>query len=110
MPSRKHKLLTKELENRFAKVGRQETVPDPTVIAKFFSPYSNWTWYATEYNPEDRRFFGYVVGFESELGYFSLDELSELTGPGPFKALPGVERDLYFSECLLSKVKEGAVR
>ena len=42
------KLLTKELLVRFAKVGRQEEVHDPLVIAKFFNPAGAGTWYATE--------------------------------------------------------------
>ena len=51
-------------------------------------------------------FFGYVVGIEPELGYFSLRELETckqgLTG---ILALP-VERDLYFEPCRLSEVKK----
>ncbi|MBK9123534.1 MAG: DUF2958 domain-containing protein [Chloroflexi bacterium] len=58
---------------------------------KFFTPGSNWTWYPTEYDGEDM-FFGLVVGFEAELGYFSLRELEGARGPF---GLP-LERDLYF--------------
>ena len=50
------------------------------------------TWYATEYNPETKQFFGLVDGFELELGYFNLEELENLRGPF---GLP-VERDLYW--------------
>ncbi len=57
------KLLTKELQKRFAKIGRQENSPDPLVIAKFFNPCAPCTWYATQYNQEDKIFFGYVAGF-----------------------------------------------
>ena len=57
------KLLTKELLNRFATVGRQEDVKDPLVIAKFFNPTGAGTWLATEYYPEFREFFGYVSIF-----------------------------------------------
>ncbi len=32
------KLLTKQLEKRFAEVGSQEEEKDPLVIAKFFNP------------------------------------------------------------------------
>lgn len=66
-------LLTPELEKRFAEVGSQEEAEDPLVIAKFFDPCGGWTWLATEYNPEERIFFGMVHGFEKELGYFSLE-------------------------------------
>ena len=63
---------------------------------KFFTPSSDWTWYATEYDGTDR-FFGLVIGFEIELGYFSL---SELEGVGGL-----VERDLYFKPKSLEEIK-----
>lgn len=94
------KLLTKEMEKRFKKLGKQD-VPNPIVVAKFFHPFSNWYWYATAYYPEDRLFFGYVVGHEGELGYFSLDELESIS----IKGL-GIERDMYFKERTLDEVKK----
>ena len=48
-------LLTKEIENRFEKIGSQEKVKDPEIIVKFFDPTGSWTWYATEYNPKDKK-------------------------------------------------------
>jgi len=71
-------LLSKELEARFKKVGSQEDCKDPIVIARFFNPTGSGTWYATEYDPEERIFFGYVSIFgdwNDEWGNFSLDEL-----------------------------------
>ncbi len=59
--------------------------------AKFFTPDSNWTWYASEFDGEDI-FFGLVAGFEIELGYFALSELEAARGP---MGLP-IERDRYF--------------
>ena len=89
------KLLTKEIEKRFATVGSQDGKGfDALVIAKYFSPTSNWTWYATEYEPKIREFFGYVTGFEDEWGPFSLDEMQSVKGPLGL----GIERDLYFPE------------
>ena len=32
------RLITKELEKRFAQVGSQENVKDPVIVAKFFDP------------------------------------------------------------------------
>jgi hypothetical protein len=58
---------------------------------KFFTPDSNWTWYASEFDGEDI-FFGLVVGFEAELGNFSLQELQTVRGP---LGLP-IERDLHY--------------
>lgn len=84
-------LLTKELIDIFAKVGRQDR--DPYIIAKFFNPAGAGTRYATEYYPEDQVFFGYVTGLaEDERGTFSLEELQSYKGPFGL----GIERDLYF--------------
>ena len=52
-----------------------------------------WHWYVIEFDQNDT-FFGYVVGVEEELGYFSLSELYEI----------GVRRDLNWRCCLLSKI------
>ena len=90
-------LLTKALEGRFAQVGSQEKNPDPLIIAKFFNPTGAGTWYATEYDPQTRTFFGYVSIFgdhNDEWGYFSLDELAAYQGRFGL----GIERDLYFKE------------
>lgn len=84
-------LLTAEI--RAALPALRSTEPlgmDAPIIVKFFTPTSNWTWYATEFDGEDL-FFGLVHGFEKEFGYFSLSELEELRGPYGV----GVERDLY---------------
>ena len=61
-------------------------------VVKFFTPWTNWTWYASEYDPDERIFFGVVVGQERELGHFSLDELEAIRGPGGLT----IERDLYW--------------
>lgn len=96
-------LMTKELEKRFAKVGSQEQVKDPLIVAKFFNPQGAGTWYATEYDPEDKMFFGYVSIFgdwNDEWGYFSLQELESYKGPWGL----GIERDLYWDEVPASTV------
>ena len=93
----KVQLLTKELVKRFAKIGRQETVIDPIVVAKFFNPTGAGTWYATEYDPETKIFFGFVSIFgdeNDEWGSFSLEELESYRGNFGL----GIERDLYFGE------------
>ena len=73
---------------------------DAQAVVKYFTPDADWTWYATEYDPESRLFFGLVDGFERELGYYSLDELEQLRGP---LGLP-VERDLYWKPTPLSEL------
>ena len=76
-----------------------ENEDDPIAYLKFFTPDSSWTWFLTEYDPEQRLCFGLVIGHERELGYFSLDELEEARGP---MGLP-IERDLYFNPKPLSE-------
>ncbi len=71
------------------------------VYVKFFTPDSNWTWYATEYDPEQRLFFGLVVGMETELGYFSLDELQSARGPLGLR----IERDTYWTPQTIAQVR-----
>jgi hypothetical protein len=96
------KLITKALEARFAEVGRQESKGlDAVVVAKFFTPDSSWTWYATEWMPESREFFGLVQGLEAELGYFSLDELESARGPMGLK----IERDIHWTEMTIREVQ-----
>jgi hypothetical protein len=95
-------LLTKQLLSRFKKVGSQENSKDPIVIAKFFNPTGAGTWYATEYNPNDKIFFGYVSIFGDhcdEWGSFSLQELQDFKGLGGL----GIERDLFCGEKKISE-------
>lgn len=99
-------LMTKELEARFAAVGGQDGKGDEAiVIAKFFTPDSSWTWFPTEFQPEDRTFFGWVIGIETEMGYFSLDELESTRG---MLGLP-IERDLNFTECTVGHLRAAGV-
>ena len=97
------KLMTKTLEKRFKRVGSQENIKDPLIIAKFFNPTGAGTWYATEYDPKRRIFFGYASIFSDwndEWGYFSLDELESYKGQFGL----GIERDRYFGEKRASQV------
>lgn len=97
-------LLTAELRAQLPALYAQEKEKDPMVYIKFFTPDSNWTWYATEGNAEedDFVFFGHVFGFEAEWGYFTLNELQAARGP---MGLP-IERDLYFKPARWSEVKK----
>ena len=96
-------LLTKELERRFNEIGSQENSSDPMVIAKFFNPTGAGTWYATEYNPEEKNFFGYASIFgdwNDEWGSFSLEELEAFRGNFGLR----IERDMYCGEFPISKI------
>ena len=85
------KLMTTELKKELPTLYSQEHAQELLALAKFFTPWSNWTWYGMEFDGEDT-FFGLVDGFDCELGYFSLSELESIQGPGGLR----VERDLYF--------------
>ena len=74
---------------------------DAKAQAKFFSPDSGWTWYASEFDGQDV-FFGLVSGFEVELGYFSLSELESAKGPLGL----GIERDRFFEPRTLKELTE----
>ncbi len=95
-------LLTKELRKKLPPLGSSDSNPDPLVICKFFTPDSNWTWWAIEFDGEDT-FFGLVHGFEEEFGTFSLAELEAATGPLGLH----IERDLYFEPTPVSKLRHG---
>jgi hypothetical protein len=93
------KLLNSELEARLPRIGTTEGL-DPDVLVRFFHPLSDWSWYPLEHCPEDRMFFGLVDGFETEFGYFSLDELEELDVYGF-----GVEIDPHWTPKPLSELR-----
>jgi hypothetical protein len=66
---------------------------------KFFTPDSSFTWYALEFDGNDR-FFGLVDGQCKELGYFSLSELETVRGPLGLS----IERDLYWKPTKLCEI------
>lgn len=93
------KFLTKELEKKLIKNFEankgKEDPKDFKPVVKFFGGGA-CTWLFTEYDPEERLFFGLCdlgQGFP-ELGYVSRDELEALRFP-PFR-LP-VERDQWIT-------------
>jgi len=92
------KLLTKEIEKALPPLGSTDGEGfSAKVVVKFFSPWGNWSWYATEGERRedgDVLFFGLVDGFEKELGYFSLNELAAVRGPNGLR----IERDLYLGD------------
>jgi len=108
---RGHKLFTKEILSKIPALYANESkkAEEVPIIVKFFHPVLQWRWYATEFNPETGEFFGYVKGFENELGYFSLQELLSLGGMSKLLGLP-VERDCHFgTKVKLSQVMSGEV-
>ena len=96
------KLMTQTLEKRFQAIGQQLASDDPIIVCKFFTPWSNRTRYVSEWYPEARVCFGFIVGQEAERWYFALPELETITSPYGL----GIERDIHFGECLFSQIEE----
>jgi hypothetical protein len=86
-------LMTKAILAAIPPLYAQEKLGEQAVVyVKFFTPDSIWTWYASEFDPQEGRFFGLVVGAVTEMGYFLLADLENNRGP---LGLP-IERDLHF--------------
>lgn len=95
-------LLPQEIREQLPELyGNEEIGLAAQALVKFFTPDSNWTWYGSEFNGEDI-FFGLVIGFEAEFGYFSLSELESVKGP---LGLP-IERDLHFAPKSLRELRD----
>ena len=96
------KLLTDDLRARLPALYSQEGEAEPVVYARVFLPGTGWTWYVTEgsQQEDDFLFFGFVVGLESEFGYFLLSELESVRTPLGL----AVERDIAFHEGRLTEV------
>ena len=96
------KLLNDELIKILPPLYSTENLKDPLIQCKFFTPDSSWTWYVLEYDKTNEIFFGYVCGFENELGYFSLEELESVTGALNLN----IERDISFKPTKLSVIRK----
>jgi len=112
---RGHEIITEEIRGQLPVLGSQtdpETgeVPDLPVLLKVFDPGGRGSWYATEFDPETGNCFGFAqspLGPDcDELGYFNLWELGSITNK---RGLP-LERDCYWTPCLLSEVQSGEKR
>ncbi len=95
-------LLPKEIREALPELYANETLGlQAQALVKLFTPDSNWTWYASEFDGKDI-LFGLVIGLEVELGYFSLAELEGVRGP---LGLP-IERDLHYQPKTLAELKD----
>ena len=97
-------LISNDLINKLKipKLYETENLSNPLCKIKVFTPDSIWEWYIIEISIDLDTCYGYTKGFEGELGYFSLNELSEIrTNLGL-----GVERDLEFKPTRLSIIKK----
>lgn len=95
-------LMDDQIRSLLPKLYSQDKLKDDAIAyVKYFTPWTNWTWYATEFDGVDT-FFGLIYGFEREWGYFSLSELSELKGPFELS----IELDLYFHPKTIKEIKK----
>lgn len=89
----KMKLLTKDITKKATKQYSQGTDLEQNVVAKFFNPCGDWTWYLMNIDPNDPDYaWGIVDGFAVEMGSFSISELESVTLPFGL----GIERDIHF--------------
>lgn len=97
------KLMTKEITRKAQKQYPLGNDLEQKVVAKFFDPYSSWSWFVMNQDPDDPDYlWGIVKGFEVEVGSFSLSELQSVKRPFGL----GIERDLYFKPMKASEVYE----
>ena len=105
---RGHALMTKEQGEKIPALYANENVQnydDVLAVAKLFSPYSGWRWFITEWDPQTGTCFGLVEGIETEIGYFDITELAEVT---VFGGVPAVERDLYWQPKTIGEIRSEA--
>ena len=94
-------LIPQEIKNKIPKLYETEKQNDPIVYVKLF--LDGWTWYITELSIDNDICFGYVISpFESELGYFSLNEIKSIKGSLGLS----VERDLSFKPTALAIIRK----
>lgn len=104
----RNQLMTKEVERKLPPLYANEGKPSSEipVVAKFFTPDAQCTWFITEGNKledGDFEFFGLCdLGFGTpELGYVQLCEIAAARGALGLKA----ERDLYYRGTLADAMK-----
>ena len=100
------KLLTKDLKDKL--ITNHNNIKgsgkyNAKAIVKLFNPSGVGTWYLSELDPETNIAFGLCDLGDPELGYVSIDELSEVRG---FMGL-GIERDLHFQPTKFDDLMRG---
>ena len=94
-------LIPQEIKELIPKLYETEEQNDPIAYVKLF--LDAWTWYITELSIDNNICFGYVISpFESELGYFSLNEIKSIKGSLGLS----VERDISFKPTALAIIRK----
>ena len=96
------KLLTKEITKKATKQYDEGSDMEQMVVAKFFNPIGNGTWYLMNMDKDEDYCWGIVKGHEVEMGSFSMKELESIKLPFGLK----IERDLMFEPMKASDVWE----
>jgi hypothetical protein len=97
------KLIPDEFLSSIPDLYETEGLLNPMCHVKLFTPDSNWTWYIIEFSKADAKTcYGYVQGLESELGYFTLEELESVHGSLGLE----IERDLSFTPTSFATIKK----
>jgi len=97
------KLIPQTLLSEIPDLYETEGETNPLCYIKLFTPDSNWTWYIIEFSKSDTSTcYGYVRGLESELGYFTLEELESVHGPLGL----AIERDFSFTPTPFANIKK----
>lgn len=94
-------LLTKEIKEKLPPLYSQEQAIDPLALVRFYDTLEDWSWYAVEFDG-DNLFFGLVLGFEREFGYFSLQEFEQVNRQSGFSR---IERDSGFQPTPVSAIQ-----
>ena len=95
-------LIPEELISSIPKLYETERAINPICHVKLFIPDSVFSWFIIELSIDGDTCYGYVKGFESELGYFSLKELENIKGALGL----GVERDITFKPTALEIIRK----
>ena len=101
-------LFPDDVRETLPRMYEQENKLSTKAMVKFFTPWTDWTWYVSEGSAIvdesgkeiDYMFYGLVQGNFLEYGYFSLSSLQALDGPAGLK----VERDMLFEPTLLDEL------
>jgi hypothetical protein len=94
-------LMTEELRRRLPKLREIEHEVDPLAVCRFLLPWTGWAWYVCAFDGADTC-FGFVEGFDLELGFFTLTELYGISGPEGVTVM----RDEWFGPKRYSAIKK----
>jgi len=94
-------LLPEAYINKLPKLYEQAWLGENAVIfIKYHDPHNNNAWYVTEFDGKDT-FFGFILGDDTRLGYFRLQELKDYKNELGL----GVERDDDFKPATIKELK-----